>query len=146
MSFIVKNLDFFLPILLLSFPFILKIMVDREVKVPNVIRAMCELPIDMVLLAISFLIALVLSKEESRNQAVLYFVTFFILSLIIVFISKRSIFYFEGGKYIWWLVLLVLNFAIALICLWGSVTFVIGKNDQTAKPVAATQISNHGNN
>lgn len=120
-------------------------MVDREVEVPNVIKAMCELPIDMILLAISFLIALVLSKEDSRNEAVLYFVTFFILSLLIVFICKRSIKFFEGAKYYWWFGLLFLNFAIALICLVGSVTFVIGKHDQPAKPLTTTQNTIHGN-
>jgi hypothetical protein len=100
-------------------------MVDREVDVPNVIKAMCELPIDMILLAISFLIAIVISDEASRNQAVLYFVTFFILSLVIVFMSKRSVHHFEGGKYRFWFALLLLNFLVALICLIGSVTFVI---------------------
>lgn len=134
MVFITDHLDIFLPLLLLGLPFLLKIMVDRKVEAPNVIRAMCELPIDMILLAISFLIAIVISHERNRNEGLLFIFGFFILSMVVVFMARRSITFFEKGKFVSSGVIFFFNFLITLTCLIGAISLLIKPlSNKTAK-------------
>jgi len=128
-----KHLELILPIALLFLSFLLKLMIDRSVKAPIAIKAICELPVDMIFLSISFLIAFIISGGENRNDGLVYWTIYLILSIGIVFLWRRSISVYEKGNNKSWLVLLSVNLFVTLICLVVSITLLINTGEMNTK-------------
>lgn len=116
-----EHLDIILPILLLFLTYGVKLLVDQAVEVPMAIKSLCELPIDIIFLSMSFLIAIIISSNENRNASFLCIMIFFFLSLIIVLLSKRSILNFDKRINKNWILYLSINFLIAIVCLGISI-------------------------
>jgi hypothetical protein len=56
---IVKHLDVFLPIALVVIAFLLKLFMDRSVNAPLAVKSLYELPVDMLFLTLSFIVAFI---------------------------------------------------------------------------------------
>lgn len=148
-----EHLELILPVALLFLSFLLKLMIDRSVKAPIAIKAICELPVDMIFLSISFLIAFIISGGENRNDGLLYWIIYLILSIGIVFLWRRSISIYEKGENKSWLVLLSVNLFVTLICLIISINLLInvGEKAKTTKAennievIESNKTQNNGN-
>ena len=100
-------------------------MIDRSVEAPVAIKAICELPVDMIFLSISFLIAFIISNDENRNDGLLYWIVYLILSIGVVFLWRRSIKVYEDGKNKSWLILMAINLFVTIICLIISINLLM---------------------
>jgi len=80
-----------LPGILLLTKFLLKLFVDRTASLPDLISAVFALPVDVVFLSASLLAGHVIaSKAGDVRQGLLWFITCICLSLIVVFVWRRS--------------------------------------------------------
>ncbi len=99
-------------------------MIDRNVEAPIAIKAMCELPVDMIFLSISFLIAYIISTETKQSQGLLYWIVYLIIAVGVVFFWRRSILIYEKGKNKSWLFLLAINLFVTITCLMISINLL----------------------
>lgn len=100
-------------------------MIDRSVEAPVAIKAICELPVDMIFLSISFLIAFIISNDENRNDGLLYWIVYLIISIGVVFVWRRSIKVYETGQNKSWLALIFVNLFITITCLIISINLLM---------------------
>jgi hypothetical protein len=100
-----ENIELILPIAILLLAFLLKLAIDRSVDAPILIKAIYELPVDIVFLSLSFLAAHTISLTTSKNDALFYCFVITIISIINVIIWRRAIKLYEG-KFIGWSVFL----------------------------------------
>ena len=119
-----EHLELILPITLLFLSFLLKLLIDRSVDIPIAIKAICELPVDMIFLSISFLIAFVISNDENRNEGLLYWIIFLIISIGVVFLWRRSILVYEKRENNSWRILLGVNLFVTITCLIISINLL----------------------
>ena len=113
----VAHLDIILPFILLFLTYIFKLTIDEKFDRVKAMRAFCELPIDIIFLAMSFLIAIMLSQGKYRDFGILYVLLFIGVAVVTVVLSKRSVSGLNANLNRAWIVMLVGNIAITLICL-----------------------------
>jgi hypothetical protein len=118
----VSHLDIILPFVLLLLTYIFKLTIDEKFDKVKAMRAFCELPIDIIFLAMSFLIAIMLSQGKYRDFGVLYVMVFIVVAVITVVLSKRSVLGFNANLNRGWIAMLVGNIIITLICLVCSIS------------------------
>ncbi len=119
-----EHLEIVLPITILLLAFILKLAIDRNVEVPNLIQAICELPVDMIFLSISFLIAFTISKPNDPSEGLFYTISFIVCAVIVVILWRKSIKLFEIKKHLW-VYLLCINMLISVLALFQSVNILL---------------------
>lgn len=127
-----KHLDIILPVTVLLLAFVLKLAIDRTVKTPNLIQALCELPVDIVFLSLSFLIAYTISIDSNVNTGLLYTLTFILLSPIIVILWRKTLTLYEM-KNKFWVLLLFLNLTLSIFSLFQSMSVLL--NDEDKNPI-----------
>ncbi|MFY3705919.1 hypothetical protein ACOTD8_20340 [Achromobacter dolens] len=88
-----------LPGVLLLVKFFVKLTVDRSASLPDFISAMLALPVDVVFLSASLTAAHVISSPHSLKEGVPIFAACLGLSLLIVFIWRRSESQFTKDRY-----------------------------------------------
>ncbi|HCT5133760.1 hypothetical protein [Aeromonas caviae] len=90
--------DVILPSILLALAFILKLSIDREVDIPNTIYALLELPVDILFLATSFIVAFVIAaKPPETTLGFMYFGSYLLAAAVTVFIWRKACHCFEKG-------------------------------------------------
>lgn len=119
-----EHLEIILPITLLVLAFGLKLAIDRSVEVPTIIQALCELPVDIIFLSISFLIAFTISKPADPSEGLFFTIAFIVIAILVVIIWRKSLKLFEI-KNGFWLLLLCLNLAISIFCLIQSTNILL---------------------
>jgi len=119
-----EHLEIILPITILVLAFILKLAIDRNVEVPNLIQAICELPVDMIFLSISFLIAFTISKPKDPSEGLFYTISFIVLAVVIVILWRKSLMLFETKNHLW-ILLLIINLFISVFSLLQSVDILL---------------------
>lgn len=135
-----------LPIALLFLSFLLKLMVDRSVKTPIAIKAICELPVDMIFLSISFLIAFIISDDANRNDGLLYWIVYLIISIGVVFAWRRSVSFYDSGQNKSWLVLMAVNLFVTICCLIISINLLMTPKELNENNVESkTEINGNSN-
>jgi hypothetical protein len=125
-----EKLELILPIALLFLSFLLKLMVDRSVEKPTAIKAFCELPVDMIFLSISFLIAYILADDKKQTQGLLIWIIYLILAIGIVFVWRRCVLYYDKGDTKSWLTLLFMNLFVTIACLVFSIGLLTSDNKE----------------
>ena len=113
-----------LPILLLVIAFILKLFIDRVVDAPAAIQAICELPVDILFLSLSFTVAFTISNKENQYQGILYCFSGLLIAIFVVFIWRKSIVLFLRDSN-WWMFLLFINLSLSFSGLMASINFII---------------------
>jgi hypothetical protein len=123
---IVKHLDVFLPIALVIIVFILKLFMDRSVRAPMAVKSLYELPVDILMLTLSFAVAFTITSPSNTNSGLAHLFVFFIIILLSVVGWRRSIDLFEREKKGKSVGLFLVNFAVAGYCLTIAVKLIIG--------------------
>ncbi|KPA09901.1 membrane protein [Candidatus Magnetomorum sp. HK-1] len=123
---IFDHLDLFLPIALVVLSFLLKLFIDQNVTAPLIIKSLYELPVDILFLAMSFIVAFTLSSYNNINYGLIYLFIFFIIILFSILGWRRSIKLFENNKKIISAIIFIINFNISSFCLISSVNLIIG--------------------
>lgn len=120
-----NHLEIILPIALLIIAFLLKLMIDRSVDIPIAIQSLCELPVDTMFLSISFIVAFTISSADSKNSGLFFCFIYIIIAVIVVFIWRRTVKIYEDKNSNLWIILLFINFIIAVFALVNSVKTII---------------------
>lgn len=107
-----NHLDILLPAILLIIAFLLKLVVDRNVDVPNTIQAICELPVDILFLALSFVVGFTISSKENMSDGLLCCYVGIAIAVVVVVLWRKSIKLFLVGNKLW-LLLFFINLSIA---------------------------------
>ena len=79
-----------MPIVLLVFAFLLKLLIDRSATVPNVVRSVFELPVDVAFLAMTFVVAFTLGAPEHSTVGLFFFMLYIVGSILVVLLWRRS--------------------------------------------------------
>ena len=130
-----EHLEIILPITLLVLAFGLKLAIDRSVEVPTIIQALCELPVDMIFLSISFLIAFTISKPTDPSEGLFFTIAFIVIAILVVIIWRKSLKLFEI-KNGFWVLLLCLNLTLSIFCLIQSTNILLlNENTETTDKI-----------
>jgi hypothetical protein len=140
------HLEIILPLTLLVLAFVLKLSIDRTIKAPNLIQAICELPVDMIFLSLSFLIAFTLSDNTDTSKGLFYTLAFIVLATIIVILWRKSLKLYDL-KNNFWILLLCLNLALSTLALFQSMDVLLNtkKITQTENTESNNTINNNQN-
>jgi len=87
-----------LPLCILALSFILKLVVDRTAKVPDLINALFELPVDIALLATTLIAATAMAKTSHASDGLIDFGFYIVGTIVTVVTWRRSVFFFEKDK------------------------------------------------
>jgi hypothetical protein len=134
-----QHLDIILPILLLGIAFLLKLVVDRNIDVPTAIHAICELPVDILFLSLSFSIAYTIADPVNNSQGLFYCFVGLAISILVVFIWRRTLQYFIEKRKWLWLFLLFANLIVASISLKYSVVLIMANQREKEKATKKQQ-------
>lgn len=105
-----KHLDLWLPAIILFLAFSLKFCINRSLKIPDLVKAIYELPVDIVFLAISFLAAHAISLTTSKADALILCIGLIAFSIvnILLWTISTNLFYKKYTK--WSIALTSLNY------------------------------------
>jgi hypothetical protein len=119
-----EHLQIILPSVLLLIGFMLKLLVGRKYDMPATIQSICELPVDIIFLALSFAVAFTITKVDNQSSGLFYCFIGIATAILIVLIWRISVDQFiKNSK--WWVLLLLINLAIAGLAIKTSVSLVI---------------------
>lgn len=126
-----EHLNIVLPGLLVMIAFLLKLVVDRSVEIPNTIQAVIELPVDIVFLALTFSVAYTLTRSENQASGLFYAFVGIAFAIVIVLVSKKTQKLFISDNK-WWILLIFINITLSGFTVVESVQLVIeGENIET---------------
>jgi hypothetical protein len=111
-------IELILPIAILILSFILKLSIDRNVNVPILLKAIYELPVDIVFLALSFLAGHTISVNTSKNDGLLYCFVITIIAIVNVILWSKSNKLFEKNYIGWSIFLTAINYFTTIIILY----------------------------
>lgn len=139
-----EHLEIILPITLLFLAFVLKLSIDRSIEVPNIIQAICELPVDIIFLSISFLIAYTISKPTDPSNGLFFTLAFIAIAVLTVILWRKSLILFER-KNNWWILLLLINMAISTLSIFQSMNILLEKEQEETGNKTEVKIEKDGN-
>lgn len=123
-------IDIALPGALLLTKFILKLIIDRSATLPDFISAILALPVDIVFLSASLLAGYVISSPSDIKGGLVLFVGCICLSLVVVFLWRRSDGQFTKDKYVAAGALGLLNMGVATATLAYSLSLLTAGGNQ----------------
>jgi hypothetical protein len=80
-----------MPILLLALSFAIKLFVDRSVGIVEFIQSLFELPTEIAALAVSMIVAFIISDPKNTELGLAYFVLYIVGVILVVFLWRRSL-------------------------------------------------------
>jgi len=117
-----QHLHIILPSILLILSFSFKLLTDRRIKTADFITALCELPVDMMFLSISFIIAFTISSSKT---GLIYWALYIFFAFWVVFFWRRSVRAYEAAPdRKGWLPWFAASFLIAILCLTFSISLL----------------------
>ena len=119
-----NSLEIWLPVVLLVLAFLLKLLIDRASTAPIFIQSLMELPVDIAFLAMSFVIAFTINAGGRAGEGLLYFLTYIICSIVLVFFWRRSNSCFERDNYLMVGVLTSLNYFASITGVYMAINLV----------------------
>lgn len=120
-----KPIEIIMPIILVGFAFLVKLLIDRTVTIPDVIASTLDLPADIVFFSLSAIVSFTIAKPENRDQGLMCFAGYFALSLLVIFLWRRSLSTFTAGKRLFPAIAGVANYAISLSMALYAVKLVV---------------------
>ena len=139
-----EHLEIILPITLLFLAFVLKLSIDRSIEVPNIIQAICELPVDMIFLSISFLIAYTISKPTDPSEGLFFTIAFIVIAVLTVILWRKSLKLFERRNN-WWILILLINISISTFSIFQSMSILLKKEEGKSANKTEVKIEEDGN-
>jgi len=125
-----ERLEIILPLALLGIAFLLKLLVSQSWKdIPNIIQNICELPVDITFLALSFAVAFTISNSDNHGIGLTYCFIGVGVAILVVAIRKICIDLFFMKRKLW-VVLCLINLLISSFAISKSVYLII---DETIK-------------
>ncbi|MNL34636.1 hypothetical protein D3C87_1566190 [compost metagenome] len=94
------SLEILLPGVVLVLSFLMKVVVDRQASIPDFIHSSLELPVDIIFLAISMMIAFIISPQGDKTVGLTLLLVYVCVGIVAVVLWRRSSFYFAGKKHI----------------------------------------------
>ena len=119
-----EHLQIILPTVLLLIGFLLKLLIGRKYDLPATIQAICELPVDIVLLSLSFIVAFTIAKVDNQAPGLFYCFIGFAFSILIVLFWRVSIDQFLKRSKMW-ILFLALNLFISGIVIRKAVNLLM---------------------
>ena len=104
--------------------FILKMSIDRNVDLPASIYALLELPVDVFVLATSFIAAYTISAPENFEKGIVHFGCYILFICLTVLIWRKSCKCFEQHSYGLVIGLVAVNYIMCIIALLKSIELV----------------------
>lgn len=106
--------EIILPSILLIIAFSLKLFIDRTVDIPQTLKAICELPVDIMFLAMSFGVGYTISKNNSSEGLIFLFWSL-LLSILVIVLWRKSLILLasNNNKKFFWILLLIINLVIS---------------------------------
>lgn len=121
-----ENLNIILPLTLLLIGFLLKLFIGKNIETPSLIQALCELPVDIIFLALSFAIAFTISNSVNQASGLFYCFAGIAVAILVVVLWRISISqYLKKNKYPLWVLILAVNLFIASYGIMKSVDLII---------------------
>lgn len=119
-----KNLQIVLPTVLLLIGFLLKLFIGRKYDLPATIQAICELPVDIVLLSLSFVVAFTIAKVDNQTSGLFYCFIGFAATILNVLLWRVSIDQFLKGTKLW-ILFLFLNVILSGFAINKSISLIM---------------------
>ena len=119
-----EHLQIILPTVLLLIGFLLKLLIGRKYDLPATIQAICELPVDIVLLSLSFTVAFTIAKVDNQTTGLFYCFIGFAVTILNVLLWRVSIDQFLKGTKLW-ILFLVLNLILSGFAINKSVSLIM---------------------
>lgn len=113
-----------LPLCILMLSFILKLVVDRTAKLPDVINALFELPVSIAFLATSLIAATAMANIGVASYALVGFGIYIVGTVITVVTWRRSVFLFENNHFIWAVIVSGIGYAICILGLLNAIAII----------------------
>ena len=128
-----QHLNVILPLTLLLIGFLLKLFIGRNIETPHLIKALCELPVDIMFLALSFGIAFTISNANHQAEGLAYCFAGLAIAIVVVVLWRLSVnIYLKKGKY-FWVIILAINLFISGIGIKMSVELIIDEDKSIPK-------------
>ena len=134
-----EHLQIILPSVLLLIGFLLKLLVGRNYDMPATIQAICELPVDIIFLALSFTVAFTITKVDNQSSGLFYCFIGIATAILIVLLWRISVDQFLK-KSKWWILLLFINLTIAGFAIKKSVSLVIETEKVESKNIVPVPV------
>jgi hypothetical protein len=137
-----EELKVILPITLLAIGFLLKLVVSRHWNdIPNIIQNICELPVDIIFLALSFAVAFAISDVNNHDIGLLYSFVGIGLAIFVLLLRKISMDLFIVKKKLW-ILLFLINLVIASLSITESIKLIINEESSYSnnKPLDKTNV------
>lgn len=124
-----EQLQIILPTVLLLIGFLLKLLIGRKYDLPATIQAICELPVDIVLLSLSFVVAFTIAKVDNQTSGLFYCFIGFAATILNVLLWRVSIDQFLKGTKLW-ILFLLLNLILSGFAINKSVSLIMQTEDK----------------
>lgn len=113
-----------LPSILLFMAFVLKLVVDQKAELPDLIRAVLALPVDIVFLATSLVVGFTIASPQRLNQGIPLFTGYLLVAVVHVLLWRRSERLFLADNFRWTIILSLVNYILCSIGLFYAVQLV----------------------
>lgn len=124
-----KPIEIIMPIILIGFAFLLKLFIDRTVTIPDAISSVLDLPADIAFFSLSVIVSFTIMKPENRDEGLISFAAAIVLSLIVVFLWRRSLSTFNAGSTYIPVLTGILNYCITLTMAMYAIDLVVGTHN-----------------
>lgn len=121
-----KPIEIIMPIILIGLAFFLKLFIDRTVTVPDTISSILDLPADIAFFSLSVIVSFTITRPENRDSGLIYFSTAIVLSLLVVFLWRRSLSSFNSGARALPAIAGVINYIITVAMAIYAINLVVG--------------------
>lgn len=118
------HLQIILPTVLLLIGFLLKLLIGRKYDLPATIQAICELPVDIVLLSLSFVVAFTIARVDNQTTGLFYCFIGIAATILNVLLWRVSIDQFLKGTKLW-ILFLVFNLILSGFAITKSVNLTM---------------------
>jgi len=123
-----EHLNIILPSVLLLIGVMLKLLIGRPLDKKNLGEAFCELPVDIIFLAISFTIgyAVTVAEPQKHDKGFLYSILGILIAILVVALWRLSLTYlYKKGKHLVFIAILAINILISGFGIKKSIELVI---------------------
>lgn len=142
-----RNLDIILPALLLLIGFLFKMVIGRKWNVPEAVQSVCEFPVDVIFLALSFCVGYTISHLDNQSMGLLYSFVGIVMATVIVQLWRITLTLYENKskyKYKYWVLILAINLSISFYGIFKSVDLIVQDEEQIDNIKTQNQAYNIG--
>lgn len=106
-----------LPAIMLLLVFLLKLFLDRSANTADIVQGVLELPVEISFLSVSFIAAFILSKAGNVDGGLLCFISYIVISIVVIVLWRRSNRAFLEDKLVRSSIMAVVNYGASLAIL-----------------------------